>query len=124
MLPLPDVRLTVPVVRSIPELPLVISPEPLAVILMIPDAPVETAAFRATFVLPVSVANVIVPLPLRDRALEMVSALPDVTDTVPDEPLMVPSVTIPEALIVRFFVPSVIVCPDDVNVPPLLNCKL
>jgi hypothetical protein len=117
------VRLTVPEVRVTAPVRVIV-PDPTAVTLMVPDEPVETLAFRATLELPVSVTNEMIPLPLMERALEIVSALPEVIEILPDVSTIGPSVTVPEALIVRLLLPRVIVCPEDVNVPPLLNCKL
>jgi hypothetical protein len=108
IVPLPDAKLTVPEVRVTPP-EWVIVPEPLAVTLIVPEVPVDTFALIATLVLPVSVAREMMPLPDMESALEIVRPLPDVTEILPEVSTIGPRVTVPEALIVRFLVPSVIV---------------
>jgi len=113
ILTVPDIRVAAP--------DLVILPEPLAVTLIVPEVPVDTLAFIATFVLPVSVESEMMPLPLMLNALEIVSPLPDITVISPEVSTIGPRVTVPEALIVKSFAPNVMVCPDDEKVPPLRN---
>lgn len=123
MSPLVDNRLTVPE-TSVADAVLVMVPAPLDVTLIVPPVFVETLALIATLVLPVSVDSEIMPLPLMDSALEIVSPLPETIVMLPDVSTIGPRVTVPEALMVRLFVPSVIVWPDEENVPPLLNSML
>jgi len=108
MLPVPEVRLTVPVLSVTAPL-LVMVPEPFAVMLMVPVAPVETLALIAILALLASVIREMVPLPDMERALEIVMALPEVMEILPEVSTMGPRVTVPVALIVRFLAPRVIV---------------
>lgn len=109
-LTVPEVKVTAPV--------LVIVPEPLDATLIVPDVPVDTLALMSTLALPVSVESEIMPLPDMERALLIVRVLPEATVILPEVSTIGPSVTVPLALIVRFFVPRVIVCPEEENVPP------
>lgn len=84
--------------------------EPVVVVmLMIPEVPVETGALIVTLAVVVSPISEIIPLPLIPSELEIVRALPDVTEMLPEVSTIVPSVTSPVALIVRFLAPRVIV---------------
>lgn len=108
ILPVSEAKLTDPDVSV--KLPvLVIEPEPLADTLITPRLAVETSALNTMLELLVSVDSKIIPFPLKDRVLAIVSVLPEVTETMPEEPLIVPRLTTPEVLIVRFLVPKVIV---------------
>ncbi len=97
----PEVRVNAPV--------LVIAPEPLAAIFMTPRLAVEMLALITISVLPVSVAKRIMPLPLKESVLAIVSVLPEVMETMPEEPLIVPRLTVPVALMVKFLAPRVMV---------------
>ncbi len=121
--PVVELRLTVPEV-SVTAPDRVMEPEPLVLTLMVPVVPVDTLAFMAMEALPALVAREMMPLPDMLRPGLMVNALPEVMEMLPETSLMVPYVTVPTALIVSDLVPSVIVCPVDVKVPPLLNCRL
>ncbi len=100
------------------------SPEPLAEMFIAPDVPVATLApIYILELLPV-VFSATVPLPDMVSALLIVRALPELTVILPDVSFMVPNVTVPRAVIVSDLLPRVMVCPADVKLPPLLNCKL
>lgn len=108
ILPVVEARLMEPEVRVKAPV-LVIAPEPFANMLITPRLAVETLALITMSVLPVSVANKIMPFPLRESVSATVSVLPEVTETIPEEPLIVPRLTTPVALMVRFLVPRVMV---------------
>jgi len=123
ILPLSEPKLTEPEVKVNAPV-LVIEPEPIAATLMSPRLAVETLALIMILALPVSVPSKNAPLPLKESALEIVSVLPEVMETMLVEPLIVPRLTVPVALMVKFLVSRVMVWPLDVNVPPLLNWRL
>lgn len=89
MSPVADVRLTVPVVRvTAPDL--VMSPEPLALTLIVPDVPVETLALMAMFVLPAVVLSDMMPLPLMVSAVGIDNAASELKVILPEVSLIVP----------------------------------
>lgn len=121
--PVPDVKVSVPVVRVTAPV-LVIVPEPLALRLMVPAAPVEALAVMEMPELLPLVAKLTVAVPEIDIALLTVSVPPELTVTLLVVPLTAPRLVVleePNVLMVRDLLPRVIVCPDDVNAPPLLN---
>lgn len=123
---MPDIRLTVPDV-SVTAPVRVIVPEPFALRLIVPLAPVEALAVIEIAELLPLVARLTVAVPEIDMAPLTVSAPPELTVTLLVVPLTAPRFVVlepPVVVMVRVLAPSVIVCPEDVNAPPLLNCKL
>lgn len=117
---MPVVRLTISAVR-VPALRVMV-PEPLALMLMMPElldtlAPMEIAALAAL------VARDIMPL-LDVIAVGIFRAVLDVIEMLPVVLTMLPYVIVPTALMIRFLPLRVIVCPDDVTLPPLRSCNV
>lgn len=127
MLPLPDTRLTVPELKFT-LLVRVMLPEPLAVRLNVPEAPVPRVRPLTTMLeLFPLVANETAAVPVTLRFPSIASVPPELTVMGLVVPEMFPKVVVLEApvvLIVSDLAPRVIVCPADVNAPPLLNCRL
>lgn len=125
MAPVPEVRFTVGAVKvTAPDLVMV--PEPLADTLMLPEVPEETLTPIEILELLADVDRLTVEAPDMVIALFRVNVPPELTVTEPVVPVMAPSVVVldaPTVVIDRFFAPVVIVCPLELNVPPLLNCK-
>lgn len=127
MLPVPDVRFTVPEV-TVTEPVRVIVPEPLALRLTEPEVFVDMLALTAMPELLPFVERLTAEAPdivmLELTPTPTVSVPPELTVTAPVEPEMPPKDVVldaPSVLIVRFLAPRVIVWLADVKVPPLLN---
>ncbi len=100
----------------------------MALKLIMPDVPVEMLLFKTMpNTLSGLVCRLMVTLPLTDIAPLTVIAPLEFTAMALVVPPTAPRVTLlpePAVVIVSDLAPSVIVCPDEVNDPPLLNCRL
>ncbi len=127
MLPLPEYKeMLFAVMVTAPER--VIVPEPLASSPTLPVAVLaEMLALTAIEELFPLVARLTFAAPDMDIAPLTVSVPPELTVTELVVPEIGPRVVVDDAplvFMVRDLEPSVIVCPDEVKAPPLLNCKL
>lgn len=125
-MPVPEVSCTMPDVSVTAPVRLML-PDPLALRAMLPPPPVEALALMAMPELLPFVAKLTVAVPEIAMAPLTVSVPPELTVTLLVVPLIAPRVVVleaPSVLTVSVFAPRVIVWPDDVNAPPLFNCKL
>ncbi len=123
--PVPEVRFTVGAVKvTAPDRVMV--PEPLADTLILPEVPELILTPSEMLELLADVDRLTAEAPDMVIALLLVKVPPELTVTDPEVPVIVPSVVVldaPTVVIDRFFVPVVMVCPLELNVPPLFNCK-
>lgn len=110
-LAVPELSVTLPVRVTVPE--------PVVCTKISPDAPVDTFALIATLLFVESSWTLAVPLSV--MADSTVSKPPDKAKTPPVVPEIVPRFMAPVDWIVNALAPIVIVCPEEVNVPPLYN---
>lgn len=87
---------------------------------IVPPAPVDTFAFIAT----PRPLSAMMPLPDMLSAEDTVMALPVAVREMSPETSEIGPIVIELAVTASDLEPSVIVCPDEVKAPLLLNCKL